>query len=58
MTLEKLYTIAEVAEYLKVKERTVKEWIWRKKLKAIKVGKSWRVSESALREFLERGEGD
>lgn len=60
---EKLYTSQEVANILKVKINKVYEYIAEGKLKAIKLGgkvdgemeksqRQWRVTESALNEFL------
>lgn len=50
----KLYTTFEVADILKVSERTVREWIRKKKLGATRLGgtKTVRVSEEDLKEFL------
>ena len=39
---EKLLTVKEVAEQLRVSERTVMRYIYAKKLKAAKVGQ-WRI---------------
>lgn len=47
----KLYTCAEIADYYSVLIRTVWFWIREKKISAIKVGKYYRVSEEALRQF-------
>jgi len=47
----KLLTIKEVAEYLRVSERSVLRYIEAGRLKAIKVG-YWRVSEKDLAEFI------
>ena len=53
--MEKLYTVQEVADYLRIHFRTVYPMIRSGKLRAVKMGKYWRIPESALREFLERG---
>lgn len=49
--MEKIYTLEEAAHILKVSTRTMKRYIAAKRLKATKIGQ-WRVSESALRNFL------
>ena len=49
--MEKLYTCEEVAERYSVKAITVWDWIRKKKLSAIRIGKSYRVKESDLLEF-------
>jgi len=54
----KVYTLDEVADILKVTRRTLYTWISAGKLKAVKVGKYWRVSEQALREFTTKGTED
>lgn len=50
--IDKLFTIEEVAELLRVSKRTVIRYIETGKLKASKIG-FWRVSLKDLREFLE-----
>lgn len=49
---DKLLTIREVAEFLRVSERSVLRYIEAGRLKAIKVG-WWRVKESDLKKFLD-----
>lgn len=50
-----LYTIEEVSIILKVTPRTIYNFIKAKQLKAVKVGKYWRVSESSLQDFINQG---
>ena len=49
--MNNLYTCAEIATKYKVKIFTVYHWIKTGKLAAIKIGKSFRVTENALRDF-------
>lgn len=57
--MEEFYTAEEVAQKLKVSPNVVRRWIREKKLKAVKVGRLWRVPESTLREFLKlNGKGE
>lgn len=51
----KLYTIEEISEILKVTPRTIYNYIKSGNLKAVKIGKYWRVTDSALQEFIENG---
>lgn len=53
----KVYTLEEVCNILKVTKRTVYNYIKGGQLKAVKVGKYWRVSEEHLKDFIERGTG-
>lgn len=54
-TLEKLLTPEEAAEVLRVKTRTVMEWLRQEKLRGFKLGgKLWRIKESDLRAFIEQ----
>jgi excisionase family DNA binding protein len=55
--MENLFTTAEASEYLKVSELTVRRYIKDGKLKSSKIGRLHRISESALREFVE-AQGD
>ena len=55
MAIEKLYTIAEVAEILQVSERSIFRYIKegsKNHLLAFKVGKAWRIKESDLNHFI------
>ena len=54
--IDKLYTPEEVAEVLRVKTRTVMEWLRQGKLKGVKLGKLWRIKESELSAFISSGE--
>ncbi len=49
---EKLLSTAEVGERVGVDEQTVRLWIKKGKLEALKVGRGWRIPQSALEEFL------
>lgn len=49
--MEKVYTLAQAARILKVSTRTVQRYIAAKKLRATNIGQ-WRISESALKDFL------
>ncbi len=50
---DKLLTIKEVTQYLRVSERSVLRYIEAGRLKAIKVG-WWRVKQSDLESFLNK----
>jgi excisionase family DNA binding protein len=49
-------TPEQVAERLHISRLTVGNWLRSGKLKGVKVGRLWRVRESELEAFLERGE--
>jgi len=51
----KLYSIEEITEILKVTQRTVYNYIKAGHLKAIKIGKYWRIKHTDLQDFLSRG---
>jgi len=51
MFREPLLTVQEVADRMKVTPRTVGDWIRHDKLRAIKVGRDWRVSVKDLETF-------
>ncbi|MEN6351212.1 MAG: helix-turn-helix domain-containing protein [Syntrophomonas sp.] len=52
MEKERFYSPNEIAEHFNVKPNTVRKWITQGKLKAIKLGDIWRVSESDLKDFI------
>ena len=49
--MEDLYTCDQVAERYGVKTITIWDWIRRKKLPAIKIGRDYRVSKGDLEAF-------
>lgn len=49
--MAQLYTCAEVAKRYGVEIITVWDWIRKRKLGAIKLGKEYRISEDDLRHF-------
>ncbi|WP_288979595.1 helix-turn-helix domain-containing protein [uncultured Parvimonas sp.] len=51
----KFYTAKEIAEILQLKERTIQNWIKDGKIKGVKFGKCWRVSEEDFKEFCKNG---
>lgn len=52
MLRKPLLTVHEVAELLKLKESTVRTLINDKQLRAIKIGRDWRVAVKDLEAFL------
>jgi len=52
----KVYTLEELVELLKVTKRTLYNYIKEGKLKAVKMGKYWRVTQKQLDAFLNEGE--
>jgi len=53
MPIDPVYTVKECAEKLKVTERTILELIRKKKLRAVKVGREYRITESVINGFIE-----
>ncbi len=49
--MAQLYTCAEVAERYSVKIITVWDWIRKKKLPAVRIGRDYRISEDDLIQF-------
>lgn len=54
MPQDQYQTVREVADRLKVAEATVRHWIRLGDLRAIDIGKGWRIADSDLHRFLER----
>ena len=50
---EKLMTIEEVATYLRVKKRTIYDWLKKKKIPAIKTVGQWRFKKDKINAWLE-----
>ena len=53
--MEPLYTLEEAAEVLKVSVRTLGEWLRKVKIRGVKLGRAWRIPESALEEIARDG---
>ncbi len=53
--MEKLYTPEMAADLLHVSTLTLKKWLRSGSLNGIKVGRQWRVRESDLKAFIDRG---
>lgn len=51
-------TIEEVAEYLKVHSQTVYKMVREGQIKAVKVGRGWRVHKETLDNYLKGGQGN
>lgn len=64
MTIERQFTINEVAEMLKVTTRTVQRWIKAKRLRAVPIpgrgrtATEWRIPASAIEDMGFRVEDD
>lgn len=52
MPQDRYQTVKDVAERLKVAEATVRHWIKAGQLRAIDIGKGWRIADADLDEFL------
>lgn len=48
-----VYTLNEIADLLQVTKRSLYSWIKSGRLKALKVGREWRVTKKSLEAFLE-----
>ena len=54
--MNEILTIAEIAESLRVSNRTVRNWIDSGKLKAFKFGLQYRVNKEDFEEFIKNSE--
>lgn len=52
MARDQYQTVKEVADRLKVSEATVRSWVRDGALRAIDIGKGWRIADSDFHEFL------
>jgi excisionase family DNA binding protein len=55
--LDKLLTLREVADRLRISLSTVRRFIRQGKLPVVKVGNQHRVEEGALQDFIDKGKG-
>jgi excisionase family DNA binding protein len=50
----KLFTVQEASEILGVKEKTIRDWIWKKRIETVRNGRRYvRISEAAIQHFIE-----
>jgi len=56
MSEHDLLTVSEVANYLRITERTVREMIDRGNIPAMKIGKAYRIKRTELEDFIARQE--
>lgn len=56
MPHDRYQTVQELAERLEVAEATVRQWIKSGELRAIDIGKGWRIADSDLDRFLKARE--
>jgi excisionase family DNA binding protein len=54
----KYYSPEEIAEQFNLQAQTVRLWIRQGKLKAIKLGNLWRISEEEMERFIKAGQGE
>jgi len=53
--MEKMFTVQEVAQRLRVSERTVRNWVERGELAVFRIGKrGYRIAENDLNVFIEK----
>ena len=50
-----LFTVKECQQILKVTQRTLYNYLESGKLKGVKTGREWKISEDSLREFMTTG---
>jgi acetyl-CoA synthetase len=55
VTAEKLYTVEEAAAEIKISPQTMAKWLRAGKIRGVRVGRLWRVPESALDEIAQGG---
>ena len=48
----KLYSVKDLNDSLGVNERTIREWFKKGRLKGVKIGTEWHVTEENLGKFL------
>ena len=56
MPQDRYQTVQELADRLEVAEATVRQWIKSGLLRAIDIGKGWRISDTDLQQFLKSRE--
>jgi acetyl-CoA synthetase len=55
MAPEILYTVPEAAKLLSIAPKTLTDWLRAGKIRGVKVGRSWRIPESAIDDIAKSG---
>jgi len=55
--MDDVLTVEEAAKHLKVRQETIRRLLSQGRLPGNKVGRAWRIPESALMDFLRGAEG-
>jgi len=50
-----LLTVPQCARRLGIREKTLRFWIWQRKIEFIKIGRSIRISEHVVSRIVEQG---
>ena len=53
MNVERVYTLQQAADILQVSLETIRRYVRNGKLKAARIGKAYRVTETQLKAFLD-----
>ena len=50
----KLFTVTEASDILGVKPKTLRDWIWKKRIETVRKGSRYvRISDAAIQNFVE-----
>lgn len=52
--MQEIYSVKQIAHKLQISERTARRYCNQGKIEAFKVGKNYRITESALKAFIEQ----
>lgn len=55
MTAEKIYSVEQAAEMLDISPLTLAKWLRAGKIRGVKIGRLWRIPDSALDEIAQSG---
>lgn len=54
-TRSRYYTTVDIARMFSVRPKTVRQWIRRGHLAAVRLDRQWRISQTEIDRFLEEG---
>ncbi len=53
--IQRLLTVAQAARELAIRPKTVRQWIWRRRIVSVRVGRCVRIPADAVDALIERG---
>ena len=51
----RLLTLQEAADWLGLKVPTLRDWVWKRRIEFVRLGRAIRIREETIQEMIDRG---